>query len=48
MFLKLTDMTSNGIRNTKLEERHYYSTSLCLASDKVIKAHAGVSCSLGW
>lgn len=48
MFLKLTDMTSNGIRNTKLEEQHCYSTSLCLASDKVIKAHAGVSCSLGW
>lgn len=40
MFLKLTDMTSNGSRNNRVQEQYCCSTSLCLASDKVIKTHA--------
>lgn len=40
MFQKLTDMTSNGSRNNKSGGAHCCSTSLCLASDKVIKTYA--------
>lgn len=39
MFLKLTDVTSNGSRNYRVQEQHRCSTSPCLAPDKVIKTH---------